>query len=134
MVAALDQGMLETVQRLAWDEFWEMHSLFHTSQPPFTYWEPGSVSLLKWLAPAFDEALAGQLAPRLKSLPRPIVTMDAGSNLHLLVPTASANAWKFAVQERFPGMEVLQDVQGKGGRFLAWGESHATLVAQECPV
>lgn len=58
--------------QLIWSEFWDMHALFETSMPPFGYFSSGSLQVLEevrsfWLL--FNDG--------------PIVTMDAGPNIHL---------------------------------------------------
>jgi diphosphomevalonate decarboxylase len=112
---AIEMGSASDLERLAWEESWEMHSLFHTSQPPFTYWEPGSVALLRTLAPLFEtDAARSPFA----GLPRPIATMDAGANVHLLVPEASVVDWSRRLHESFPDLEILVDRQGSGAGLL----------------
>jgi mevalonate pyrophosphate decarboxylase len=90
-----------------------MHSLFHTCSETFTYWEPGTLKVLKWLTPYIQEggAEGSELTP-------PIVTMDAGANVHILVEAAEASKWQKLLQDAFPEFEVLQDSQGKGPRLL----------------
>lgn len=56
-----------------WAEFWDMHSLFETSQPPFGYFLPGTLQVIETLREFWDNEKDG-----------PLVTMDAGPNLHLL--------------------------------------------------
>jgi mevalonate pyrophosphate decarboxylase len=87
---------------MTWLESWEMHSLFHTSSPPFTYWKPDSLALLEWLKPFVESKAA------------PIVTMDAGPNVHLIVPSAQAAEWRARVSAAFPRVEILSDPQGVG--------------------
>ena len=59
-----------------------MHSLFHTADPPFTYFEPGTMGVLGFLAPF----VAGEKPP--------IVTLDAGPNVHLFVPLDERAQWR----------------------------------------
>lgn len=100
-------GDFAGVSRAAWAEMWEMHSLFHTSAPPFSYWLPGSVSVLNTLRPWIE---AGENL---------MVTMDAGPNVHVLVPTAEASSWRARLAQALPGMELLEDQQGQGASLLA---------------
>ena len=102
--SALQKADLHSLAAVVWEESWEMHSLFHTSQPPFTYWLPRSLEILK----AFSkrDAFGG--------LPPPVVTMDAGPNVHVLVPTSSADAWRAWIESTFPGLEYLEDQCGSG--------------------
>lgn len=59
---------------IAWAEFWDMHALFETSRPSFGYMTAGSLDVLRTVRSAtWDEKGDG-----------PLVTMDAGPNVHLL--------------------------------------------------
>ena len=58
---------------LCWVEFWEMHALFETSRPPFSYMTETSLRVLRFLRNEFESSGDG-----------PLVTMDAGPNIHLL--------------------------------------------------
>ena len=70
---------------LAWSEFWDMHALFETSQPAFGYMTAGSLAVLNRLRQVWQETGDG-----------PLVTMDAGPNVHLLIrpdQLAQASEW-----------------------------------------
>jgi diphosphomevalonate decarboxylase len=101
MKAALTTGDLKTVALTAWSESWEMHSLFHTSSEPFTYWEPATMTALQ------------ELSGFMKDPVPPIVTLDAGPNVHVIVPAAQAELWYERLSRIFP--KVLRDGQGTGG-------------------
>lgn len=58
---------------LVWDEFIDMHELFETSQPSFTYMNDKTTQALKYLKAIWTEKGDG-----------PLITMDAGPNIHLL--------------------------------------------------
>ncbi len=58
---------------LCWSEFWDMHVLFQTSNPSFGYMNKGSMQILQHIKSSWRKAGDG-----------PIVTMDAGPNVHLL--------------------------------------------------
>lgn len=103
----LRQGDLRAAALLSWQEAWEMHSLFHTAREPFTYWAPQSMEILKY----FSEVLRTDAHP-------PIVTMDAGPNLHVLVPVADEAAWTRKITERFPGLRILRDHCGTGAEIV----------------
>ncbi len=60
-------------QQLVWSEFWDMHALFETSEPSFGYLLPESLKVLRFLDQVWKEQNDG-----------PLVTMDAGPNVHLL--------------------------------------------------
>ncbi len=57
----------------SWSEFWDMHALFETSSPSFGYMKPLSLEVLSKARQVWEETADG-----------PIVTMDAGPNVHLL--------------------------------------------------
>lgn len=58
---------------ICWREFHDMHQLFTTCQQPFTYMTERSLDLLAQLQEVWQKNQDG-----------PIVTMDAGPNIHLL--------------------------------------------------
>jgi diphosphomevalonate decarboxylase len=58
---------------ICWDEFQDMHKLFETAEQPFTYRNENSLEVLRSVQ-AFAE----------KKGDAPLVTMDAGPNIHLL--------------------------------------------------
>lgn len=58
---------------VTWAEFWDMHALFETSQPPFGYMSEGSMIALNVAREMWEQEKDG-----------PLVTMDAGPNVHLL--------------------------------------------------
>jgi diphosphomevalonate decarboxylase len=58
---------------LAWSEFWDMHVLFETSVPAFYYMTPKSLLALRFLQEDWERRGDG-----------PLITMDAGPNVHLL--------------------------------------------------
>lgn len=73
LLNALRQKNWDDSVSIVWNEFWDMHVLFHTSKPPFMYMNDLTMKSFKVL-----EALAET------SKYKPMITMDAGSNVHLL--------------------------------------------------
>lgn len=63
----------KTLYTLCWAELWDMHALFETSKPPFGYMQPSSLEVLIKSRNLWEQKGAG-----------PLVTMDAGANVHLL--------------------------------------------------
>jgi diphosphomevalonate decarboxylase len=104
--AALAVGDITEVSRLSWTEMWEMHSLFHTANPAFTYWEPGTIHALR----SFAEDILSDNPP--------IITLDAGPNVHVLVPQAERTRWLKTLTERFGSEALLSDSQGYGAEIL----------------
>lgn len=105
--AALSIGDIAEVSRLSWTEMWEMHSLFHTASPAFSYWEPGTIHALRSFA---EDVLSDH---------PPIVTLDAGPNVHVLIPTSERARWLATLTERFGPEALLSDGQGTGAEILA---------------
>lgn len=58
---------------ICWAEFWDMHALFETSTPSFGYMVPDTLKILNWIRDYWKMIGDG-----------PIVTMDAGPNVHFL--------------------------------------------------
>ena len=58
---------------IAWEEFQDMHALFATSRPPFGYMTPDSLRVLDVARSQWSDEKDG-----------PLVTMDAGANVHFL--------------------------------------------------
>lgn len=59
--------------QICWAEFWDMHALFETSQPAFSYMTDDSLFVLRTIQKIWNQLNDG-----------PLVTMDAGANIHLL--------------------------------------------------
>lgn len=68
--------------RIVWAESWDMHALFETSEPPFGYLVPGSVSTLNALRKLTIEM---KIKFGEEKIREPLVTMDAGPNVHVLL-------------------------------------------------
>ncbi len=105
---ALSSNDRQTLAWEVWRESWEMHSLFHTASKPFTYWQPATLSVLEWLS--------GELE---RNDP-PMVTLDAGPNIHCLVPSSEASQWRERIAAQFPQLSVLEDRQGSGASLIQW--------------
>lgn len=103
---AIELGDLASVSKLAWSEMWEMHSLFHTSEDPFTYWNPQTIEGLHFL----EESL--------RSSNPPIVTLDAGPNIHILVAESERSAWRDRLVAKFGSDHILEDGQGSGASVM----------------
>lgn len=61
------------IYQLCWDDFQDMHHLFSSCEQPFSYITEESVQILNQLSAWWDKHGDG-----------PLVTMDAGPNIHLL--------------------------------------------------
>lgn len=73
LIQALREGDWSMAYQICWDEFIDMHKLFETSNPAFSYMTNDSHEVLKYLKSHWDNKMDG-----------PLVTMDAGANVHLL--------------------------------------------------
>lgn len=85
LLPALQSSNWSTAFELCWSEFWDMHALFETSQPSFGYMTSGSLQFLNEIRKVWHETGDG-----------PLVTMDAGANIHLLLRSeqkANAEQW-----------------------------------------
>ncbi len=85
LCSALKESRWYEAFEICWAEFWDMHSLFETSEPSFGYMHPESLSVLHKLRQVWKELGDG-----------PLVTMDAGANIHLLLrpeQMAAADSW-----------------------------------------
>ncbi len=73
LLGALRNDQWSTAYQIVWDEFEDMHQLFETSQPAFSYRNGQSQKVLDECQKIWLENKDG-----------PLVTMDAGPNIHLL--------------------------------------------------
>jgi diphosphomevalonate decarboxylase len=79
--------------QICWDEFMDMHRLFETSTPAFSYMTEDSKTVIAECKSLFDRWGDG-----------PLVTMDAGANVHLLFRSdqlKSFNSLKAHFSEKF---------------------------------
>jgi diphosphomevalonate decarboxylase len=75
LINALNKKDWEQAYQITWAEFWDMHALFETSMPPFGYMTPDSLAVLQEIQQVWHTEKQG-----------PLVTLDAGPNIHLLYP------------------------------------------------
>ena len=73
LIMHLKQQNWKAAFYVMWHEFWDMHALFETSQPPFGYMQAGTFTVLDYLRQVWQARGDG-----------PLVTIDAGPNIHLL--------------------------------------------------
>lgn len=71
---ALELGDFKKLAEVSWQDSWDMHSLFHTSQPPFFYFAPQTIAVLRFVEEFWEKNGFG-----------PLATIDAGPNVHLLM-------------------------------------------------
>lgn len=68
-----EPGSWKRAYEIVWDEFIDIHQLFETSKPSFSYMLPETKTALQFLQDLWKSENDG-----------PLVTMDAGANIHLL--------------------------------------------------
>jgi diphosphomevalonate decarboxylase len=73
LLSAFEKGEWAKAHELVWAEFWDMHALFATSHPPFQYMTSESFKVLQFYFEYWQKTGDG-----------PLITMDAGANVHLL--------------------------------------------------
>jgi len=96
-------GHFTSLSEIADADFRDMHQLFETSVPPFSYFTPGTSAVLDFLDGETGVA----------------VTMDAGPNVHVIVPQTEEEHWRRKITERFPEFPVLVDREGSGAEFVS---------------
>lgn len=94
--AAMKEGNLQRVAELSWEELWDMHSLFHTAVPPFFYFAPQTISALRWAEDCWEKRGKG-----------PITTIDAGPNVHFLVPALEVDEYRRELG-KLSGMKIME--------------------------
>jgi diphosphomevalonate decarboxylase len=73
LLDALQTEQWEQAYRICWDEFQDMHALFAASTPAFSYITEATQQILSTLQQSWEQQGDG-----------PLITMDAGPNIHLL--------------------------------------------------
>ncbi len=95
---------ISPIRKLVLEEALDMHELFHTSAPPFSYMTSASREVIACIEKHSEEFDLG--LPSLNS----VITLDAGANVHLFVPLQERDEWTFWIQQEFPGLKFLVDV------------------------
>ena len=90
LIAAFQTGDWREAYEISWAEFWDMHALFESSRPSFGYMTDGTLAVLKWVREEIWE----------KTGDGPLLTMDAGANIHLLYRQDQREAF-WTVLKRF---------------------------------
>ncbi len=95
LLPALQKRNWHQCFEICWAEFWDMHGLFETSNPSFGYMNSLTMDVLVVIREFWRERKMG-----------PIVTMDAGANVHCLWPQEAA-ALQSELIQRLDVYEVL---------------------------
>ncbi len=105
LLAALEAGEWVRAHEIVWSEFWDMHSLFSTSEPPFQYMSDISMKVLEFYSRKWSEHGDG-----------PLITMDAGANVHLIYRRDQESmAREWALESGFEILSQLRPVVAKLG-------------------
>jgi len=72
VIKALNESWYN-LYKLAWQDFWDMHALFHTADPAFSFITADTMFILQTIQQYWQEHKDG-----------PLITLDAGANVHLL--------------------------------------------------
>lgn len=88
LLLAFQASNWKKAYEICWDEFMDMHQLFANCDRPFHYITPSSQQVLDTLQDFWKAHGDG-----------PIVTMDAGPNVHVLFREDQAEMAKFFIQE-----------------------------------
>lgn len=73
LISALTDNKWYDAYQICWEEFWDMHHLFETSNSSFRYMTSNTLQVLNYIQNFWKEHKDG-----------PIATIDAGPNVHLL--------------------------------------------------
>lgn len=96
LTRSLKENQWQKAFEIVWAEFWDMHALFETSAPPFGYMSAGSQEILNWTRQQWEERGDG-----------PLVTMDAGPNVHFLYRKDQKELFEFYKDHFSKKWEVL---------------------------
>lgn len=86
LINSLQEGQWSKSYEICWDEFWDMHELFHTSLPSFSYLTEEVRNTLSRMQERWKNEGTG-----------PLITLDAGPNIHCLFRKSDkdlAKSWK----------------------------------------
>lgn len=98
LIESLRSENWKTSFEICWNEFWDMHTLFHTSVPAFMYMNERTMRALRIL---HDEWL--------KSGDGPLITMDAGSNIHLLYRADQVEIYQSIIDKFITEFSIWSD-------------------------
>ena len=97
LLGALRSHSWSASYQIVWSEFWDMQALFETSKPSFGYLSADSMQVLRWLQTNTWERQGDG----------PLITMDAGPNVHLLYREDQREMAEKVQRELTPMMNVL---------------------------
>ena len=86
----------QAAYEIVWKDFWDMHRLFETADPPFKYITDETLKILDYLQAYWKTHQDG-----------PLVTMDAGPNIHLLFRDDQAHMAEILKSEFLKDYDVI---------------------------
>lgn len=93
---ALTNNNWKEAYQISWSEFWDMHALFETSTPNFGYMNGKTIECLNLIRSVWEEYSDG-----------PLVTMDAGPNVHFLFREDQKEFCESLMKTQFAEFKVL---------------------------
>jgi diphosphomevalonate decarboxylase len=105
---ALKKDDLKSLQREVLAEALDMHELFHTSVPAFSYLKPLSREWIQMFE-TNDSALPTENG---------IMTLDAGANVHIFIPEKEADVWIQFIKTRYPTLKFVKTIEGTGAHYV----------------
>lgn len=106
--SALLRGDLKVLSARVLEEALDMHDLFHTSEPSFSYLKPQSKFWIERVK-NHDPLLPTQNC---------ILTLDAGANVHLFVPSHEEAQWEAWLRTSESGVSFVKARAGKGAHYV----------------
>lgn len=97
LIQSLKSNHWKQCYQIVSDEFYDMHQLFETCAQPFTYFNEGTKASLKKLESIWASQGDG-----------PLVTMDAGPNIHLLYRADQKDLARMIAQDFEKEFKVIQ--------------------------
>jgi diphosphomevalonate decarboxylase len=101
LISSIEKEKWKESYEIIWDEFWDMHELFHTSTPGFAYMNKTCREILSHIETQWKRTGHG-----------PWVTLDAGPNIHLLFHEQELDFAK-KYMEQFKNLTVLKSWNSK---------------------
>lgn len=98
LIESLRTENWNTAFEICWNEFWDMHTLFHTASPAFMYINGKTMDSLRVLHNNW--ILEGD---------GPLITLDAGSNIHLLYRSDQAELYDEVLTQFNSALPVWTD-------------------------
>jgi diphosphomevalonate decarboxylase len=104
----LKKDDLKSLQKDVLEEALDMHELFHTSVPSFSYLRPLSREWIEMFK-NHDAKLPTQNA---------VMTLDAGANVHVFIPEAEEGKWTQFLKTQYPDLQYVQAREGSGAHYV----------------